>query len=283
MFFYKVYYPSPALAPFVYNYSIVENYSAVQHRILPRPAAMLGVVFKGRMELRSAEGHLLAAGFKAGILGVQDTHRVFYKDAHTGMMVANFTTTGAAAFLKYSMDEIFNTGYSLDLIYKNSTVDTLQERAGEAKNDQARIHILESFLLSMLTAAKPDALVAAGVTAIQQQNGIIKAEQLAKNLYITSGRLEKRFRKTIGITPKRFAALIRIQTILRKFQQGQPLTTIAYEAGYFDQPHFIHDFKNFTGYTPRQLLNNRIEDKTSLPPCGFIYGSETIPVPDLVQ
>lgn len=75
-------------------------------------------------------------------------------------------------------------------------------------------------------------------------------------------RLEQRFKEEIGLSPKLFHRIIRVnKTIKRMMQSTKPhLTSISYEMGYFDQSHFIYDFKKFTGLTPSVFLKQSNRD-----------------------
>jgi len=39
-------------------------------------------------------------------------------------------------------------------------------------------------------------------------------------------------------------------------KKSETLTDIAYESQYFDQNHFIKDFKDLVGVTPKEFLDN---------------------------
>ena len=70
--------------------------------------------------------------------------------------------------------------------------------------------------------------------------------------------LERHFKKQIGISPKQLGKVIRLQTSLQMMvnQKAETLTDIAYENEYFDQNHFIKDFKEFVGITPKEFSGN---------------------------
>ncbi|MBN1118667.1 MAG: AraC family transcriptional regulator, partial [Bacteroidales bacterium] len=67
--------------------------------------------------------------------------------------------------------------------------------------------------------------------------------------------LERKFAKYLGKTTKQLIKLIRFQEVLHDFgcTNELNLTEHAYNNGYFDQSHFIHDFKSYTGYTPKEF------------------------------
>lgn len=70
--------------------------------------------------------------------------------------------------------------------------------------------------------------------------------------------LERKFLKQVGMSPKQLGKVIRLQTALRMLlnQQSESLTNIAYESEYYDQAHFIKDFKEFTGISPKDFLGD---------------------------
>ena len=67
----------------------------------------------------------------------------------------------------------------------------------------------------------------------------------------------KKFKKQIGISPKQLGRVLRLQTALKMLlNDNKNLTSIAYESEYFDQAHFIKDFKEFIGTTPKEFIGN---------------------------
>lgn len=64
------------------------------------------------------------------------------------------------------------------------------------------------------------------------------------------------FKKHVGVTPKTFMKIIRFQKAIYEIEKTNTAnwTSIAFESGYYDQAHFINDFKSFSGFTPKQFL-----------------------------
>jgi AraC-like DNA-binding protein len=73
--------------------------------------------------------------------------------------------------------------------------------------------------------------------------------------------LARKFSSAIGLSPKQLAKTIRIQTTLKKLlnEEITSLTDLAYENEYFDQAHFIKDFKEFTGLTPKEFFGDDLK------------------------
>jgi AraC-like DNA-binding protein len=78
--------------------------------------------------------------------------------------------------------------------------------------------------------------------------------------------LERKFIRQIGISPKQLGKVVRLQTALKLLlnKRDESLTHIAYESKYYDQAHFIKDFKEFTGINPKEFLESEAMALSSL-------------------
>jgi transcriptional regulator GlxA family with amidase domain len=99
-------------------------------------------------------------------------------------------------------------------------------------------------------------LILNAVKKIKLAGGDIKIKELTKDLPLSRDPFEKRFRREIGTSPKQFSSVIRIKTFINNYTKSEYLTKAALKAGYYDQAHFIKDFKLFTGKTPRDFLKS---------------------------
>lgn len=80
---------------------------------------------------------------------------------------------------------------------------------------------------------------------------------LADSLNSSPSAFEKRFRRVVGASPKKFATIVRFQSLLEQYPLVKDAAELGYLAGYYDQAHFIKDFKRFTGCTPEQFFRSR--------------------------
>jgi methylphosphotriester-DNA--protein-cysteine methyltransferase len=58
----------------------------------------------------------------------------------------------------------------------------------------------------------------------------------------------------VGVAPKQFAFITKMKGVVARALNNQSMTDIAFDAGYYDQPHFNKDFKLFTGQTPTEFM-----------------------------
>jgi transcriptional regulator GlxA family with amidase domain len=103
-----------------------------------------------------------------------------------------------------------------------------------------------------------DSIVQTTIETMLSTRGSSSISAIFKNDLAKRRQLERKFTTQIGISPKQLGRVIRLQTALKMLlnQTSETLTEIAYESEYYDQAHFIKDFKEFTGTTPKEFLGN---------------------------
>ncbi len=246
------YIPAEALRPYVKAIVISRSDQAGSYKVLPDTAIVMGFQFSGRLSSESnGNRHPLS---NAGITGLSDAYKLFVNSAHTSSVLVYFSETGAAAFFPQPMNELFGRSLALDDLVMAAQMDVITEQVHLAINDAGRVAAVEKFLLERLNPQGRDELVDLAVALIRQAKGTIKIAALAQKLNISQSRFEKRFRKIVGASPKKFASIIRLRQVLSQVEKGDNFTAGALDAGYFDQAHFIKDFKSFTGQTPEQFF-----------------------------
>jgi AraC-like DNA-binding protein len=240
--------PNDILKPYVRLLAISEATQEAEYKVLPGTSLVMGFQYRGR--LVTIEDTTVKPLNTAGITGLQAQFRVFQNSKDIGTVLVFFHETGAAYFFREPMNELFGESVALENFVGKSLINEIEERLSEAETHPARIHIIEQFLMARLQPIQTDTLVQSAIQQIQLAKGNIRISELAKQLYTSKSPLEKRFRKIVGASPKKFASIVRFNALLKDYNLEKSLTELGYEAGYFDQAHFIHDFKVFTGETP---------------------------------
>lgn len=247
------YVPSDVLKPYIRLLAVSEATEETEYKVLPGTSLVMGFQYRGR--LATIEDTALKPLNTAGITGIQDKFRIFRNSTDTGTVLVFFNETGAAWFFRAPANELFGESVSLENFVSKSLLDEIEEQLCAAQTHQQRIDIIEQFLIANLRPIQADMLVQSAIQQIQLAKGNIRISELAKQLYTSKSPLEKRFRKIVGASPKKFASIVRFNALLKDFTLEKTLTEIGLEAGYFDQAHFIHDFKVFTGETPETYFN----------------------------
>jgi len=246
------YEPNDILKPYIRYFVISENDREQTYKVLPDTSLVIGLQYRGKLAqvVNGTEDALSLMG----VTGLQDSYRLFKNSANIGTVLIYFKETGAAAFFSQPVNELFSQSLSLDHFFSRSLLEQISEQLAEAETDLKRIQITELFLISQLKDVTDDILVSAAVSFIRQSKGIIRIKDLAAKLNISQSPLEKRFRRIVGASPKKFASIVRLQSLIQNFPADMSMTQIGYEIGYYDQAHFIKDFKTFTGETPEKFF-----------------------------
>ena len=134
-------------------------------------------------------------------------------------------------------------------------------RIREEKSVLSMINRTENYLLRNLQSKKIDINYVNVAAELIRNSTINKIEDLANKLYISKRQLEREFKNKVGISPKHYFRISRINEVLRLLNDNQDmnLTRVAYQCGYYDQAHFIHDFKRITGIKPSIFIRKKGE------------------------
>ncbi len=179
----------------------------------------------------------------------------------SGIISARFFPDGLTPFLNRPVAELENKATSLiDLFGEKGKL--LEESVVNATTNEIRIKLIEQFLLDCLAApAVVDAITKACVEVIVHSQGQLDMTELAGKMNINRRNMERRFTSVIGMSPKQLARVVRLQATMKMLEQKNftSLTSLAYENGYYDQAHFIKDFKDFTGMSPKSFYGDNLK------------------------
>ena len=246
------YFPGDVLKPFIKTFIIIESESGMVTNILPDTSLVIAFRFRGAVKaVINGQQQVLAPSVISGIR--RSSRSMDYAGGSANLLVI-FHEAGAAAFFREPLHELSDMSLPLDTLMKHSEVADVEEQLAEAGDHLQRISIVEKWMISKLKAPGPDLLVQHAIQKIQLNHGVIRMKDPAGSLYISQDAFEKRFRRQAGASPKQFSSIVRIKHLIDGYPQARSLTDAALSAGYFDQAHFIKDFKAFTGKTPQDFF-----------------------------
>ncbi|MDJ1481769.1 helix-turn-helix domain-containing protein [Cytophagaceae bacterium YF14B1] len=243
--------PTDRLKPYIKHFVVSENTLESTYKIFPSTSLVIGFQYKG--QLFSIESETETNLNPSGITGLMNSFKLFRNTSDIGTILVYFTELGLNAFTHCPAHELFQQSVSLDVIFNRYAITETEEKLALAHTDTQRIEIVEQFLLSQLKDIQPDRLVLEAVKLIYQSQGAIKISDLNTQLCISQSPFEKRFRKEVGTTPKKFASIVRFNAVIESLNNAKSLTEIGYFHLFFDQAHFIKDFRQFTGTTPENF------------------------------
>jgi AraC-like DNA-binding protein len=172
----------------------------------------------------------------------------------SGLIAVRFHPWGAYHFFHPPVSELADRQAPTEALWGREALE-LEERLAEASGDRARVALVEQFLLAQLRRhGKPD--VEPLVRAVWRHRGRVAVSRLCRDLGIGERRLQRTLSTALGTTPKGLARLARFlhACSLLRHGRGRGLADVGLACGYYDQSHFIAEFKAFSGLTPRQFV-----------------------------
>jgi AraC-like DNA-binding protein len=250
--------PRP-LSPFVKSIWSFEDRGNIleksRERILPDACVELVVHFRDPFRNSFADGttNLQPESF---VVGQMKQFLEIEPRGASGFVAVRFHARGAYMFLRSPLTEIANSVVPLKESW-NCRANEYTERVVLARGMSARVRIIEEMLLEALREnRRQDCAVERCIQLIQNGTEPIAVTELASTLGLSTRQLARRFQNVVGVTPKEFLRINRfIRAAHRLRERGNTkLTETAYECAYFDQAHFNHDFREFSGMTPREFV-----------------------------
>ena len=137
--------------------------------------------------------------------------------------------------------------------------NTINEQLKGAPDVSSRLNILEKELLNLLDDDHQTPLSFRQLFhALKQSNNTQPIAEFCKQNNVGARKLERMFNKYVGISAKTYGTLHRFQNCINQLfnRNYSKFSDIAYENGYFDQMHFIKEFKRFAGHTPKDFIHH---------------------------
>jgi AraC-like DNA-binding protein len=143
-----------------------------------------------------------------------------------------------------------------------SRAEELQTEVLEANTVARRFRIVEDFLSSRLALSTPRSpLVQFALRAFQDSSGAATVGEVVERAGSSARRFIAEFRDQVGLPPKAFCRIARFRKVIRRVASATAVdwSDVALSCGYYDQPHFIHEFREFAGVSPSSYLRCRTD------------------------
>jgi AraC-like DNA-binding protein len=195
----------------------------------------------------------------AVIVGAQAKYTVIDTDEQRAVMGVSFRPGGAFPFLGLPAGELQDSHASLEDLW-GAAGRRLRERLLDAPTALARCGVLERALLAQVRRPlERHPAVAFALRQLDAAPGALTIGGLTRQVGLSHRRFIELFRDQVGLTPKVYGRIQRFRRALERAHRAAQVewTDLALECGYFDQAHFIRDFKTFCGLSPKAYLSQR--------------------------
>jgi AraC-like DNA-binding protein len=234
------YAPHPALAGWISSYWTVET-SPGPHVLRTLPDACIDLTLQ------------LGSKPRAHVAGAQRRARRWDLQGPMHLLGARLLP-GAAALLGIVASELGDEWTPLETLLPRAGVSRLVRDAASSPSTERRVAVLEAFLSERLLNRGLDPRLSAAIHHVFTTHGNVSVASLARHSGAHARTLSRLFDQALGLSPKRFARIVRLQAALRALPGSDNWARVAAELGYHDQAHFIHDVRELFGTTPGQLV-----------------------------
>ena len=219
-----------------------------QERLLPTGTMTLAITLDPR------------GSATATVAGARSSYFLLDTSKPFSVIAAGFKAGGGFPFFGRPAAELNNLAVPLDALVGREACD-LTDRLLDACSTQARFLVLEEFLLARLAEhAGRSAAVCYALRVFDGSSSVPRVASIVDDIGWSAARFIATFRGEVGLTPKVYSRVARFRRVVSSLERTQDVdwADIALSCGYFDQPHFVHDFKEFAGVTPSEYLSERV-------------------------
>jgi len=255
--------PRPPLDSFVESIWVYQNDPRpyALERILPTGAAQLIVNLKeDQTRLYDPEApHRCAATSGSLLSGVQSRFQIIDTSEQEHVAGVAFKPGGTVPFVRGPAHEATDADIPLEALWGRRRTTSLRERLLDGSSVDAKLDALEAELLAMWTPLGLHPAVTFALAAFDRMPTTTSVARVTDEVGLSAKRFIERFKIDVGMTPKRYCRIRRFQRALARVNGGRLVdwTRVALDCGYFDQAHFIHDFRSFAGLTPTEYQSAR--------------------------
>ncbi len=222
--------------------------------IIPNDRIKLALPFKNGIRARVEGAQHLTKEHSFTVTGIMDKafQMDIASDGSSGTICAEFSPYRAYRFFHHPLTEIRNKVFSLSDLLGN-VAQRWEERIANEEQLDHKIALFQQFLLVLFEHPVTDDIFEYGVKRIQISGGSISLKELERLTGYSARWLNIKFKEKLGISPKELSSLIRFRNCyeLLDFQSKRPAANSTYYNCYYDQTHYIKDFKRYTGLTPK--------------------------------
>lgn len=170
-----------------------------------------------------------------------------------------FKPFGAYRLLGIPQNHLVDDFTDMEIIFPSSIKELKHKMEDNIHHPEKILQILEDWLLKQLmNLSKIDVnSISFACQNICNNKGILPISELSKTMLLSKRTIENNFLQQIGISPKMYSRITRFHNSIGALQSKEDIQEICFQMNFFDQSHFIKEFKHFSGYTPTKFFNRK--------------------------
>jgi AraC-like DNA-binding protein len=248
--------PSPLLKPWIECYWNMEFRGAAEktETILPNGKIEMIFALEGDYEVMNRNTYKMN---QAWLSGIHHGPLKIHYSGNSNLIGVRFYPHGIFPFFDIPIHETINQVENLNSFWGSFQDEIYEALCIQTKNEQI-FSLLDQFLIRRIAEKKTKNYHAlAHVIGQVRRNPSLSLSELTSSLGYTQRHFNRLFKDQTGINPKLLAQIFRFEKSFSYLfaHSDEDLLDIISSLGYYDQPHFIKEFKRFSGMTPREYVN----------------------------
>lgn len=186
------------------------------------------------------------------------------------MLVVAFKKGKAFPFYPFPMSELTDSVADANLVFGRK-FHRLREQLLAADSTDRLFELVEGFLLRQAGDAICEDIstkcIDYALSSIIHKPTLRRLQRLSEEIGYSQKHFIDLFRRQVGVSPKQYLKIMRFQRAISAIENNASIrwSQVALESGYYDQAHFIHDFKHFSGFTPNEYLKRKTSTLNYIP------------------
>ena len=258
--------PHPRLLGYISKIWIFESNGRVPSEdmkmIVPNGMVKLTIPFRNGVSGKNTEMFHLSKQSALTLIGIGDIPAIIdiENDAPAGNIGIEFSALGAYRIFQLRHCELKNKIFLLEDVLGKPARE-IQELIANTERIHEKIQIIQSYLLGLLEESESDPILDYCLHQIQKSKGLVTVTELERKTGYSSRWLYQKFIEKVGVSPKNLSSIIRFMQFYENWAKN-PNNDFFREKlhhYFYDQAHFIRDFKRFTGLAPGKFVNSENE------------------------
>jgi len=227
--------------------------------IVPNGMAKLTIPFRNGVSGKNNDYFHLSKESQITLIGVQDIPAIvdIQHDAPHGNIGIEFSPLGTYRIFQLRQSELKNKLFLLEDVM-GKPARAMQEMIADTEMIGKKIQLIQAYLVSLLLKSAPDPILDYCIGRIENSRGLVTVTELERQTGYSSRWLYEKFIDKVGVSPKNLSSIVRFNQIYEPWAKN-PAADFFKEDIYdyfYDQAHFIKDFKRFTGFSPLKFARS---------------------------
>jgi AraC-like DNA-binding protein len=258
--------PDPQLYGYVSKIWVFESSGRVPYEdmklIVPNGMVKITIPFRNGVSGRNKEAYHLSKESRITLIGISDIPAVvdIEHDAPSGNIGIEFSALGAYRILQLRLSELKNKIFLLEDAFGKPARD-VQEMIANTESIPGKIALIQKYLIRLLAKSEPDRILDYCITQIKSTKGMVTVNDLEAKTGYTRRWLYDKFTEKVGISAKNYSSIVRFMQFYERWAKtgDYRYTKDNLYQYFFDQAHFIKEFKRFTGFSPLRFAKSENE------------------------